>query len=262
MRQLLNTTLGRPGRFTLQRLSYLLNLTTFTIFSLFYWFKKHRLFRRSSYQPLVTQIIFTGIDAMAVITILALLTGFIFTFRLIALFGSVEDSASILIYLVGLEIGPMMSAITLISRTGSAITVDLGNMKLHREIESLENMGFDIHEYMVAPRILATSVSQLAISVYFTLITIVFGVLLSGLLLSKTHFKSLTHLAQVGDPLVIPIFILKNILFGVVIGATACFHGLQVNMSPTEVPQQTQRSIVHTLIMLFVIDGIFGLIMI
>ncbi|MCW9012816.1 MAG: ABC transporter permease [Gammaproteobacteria bacterium] len=262
MTNTINTILGWPGYFILKRLSYLLNLTTFTVFALRDWFKKIRLLNRDSYRPLVSQIIFTGIDAMPVITILALIIGFVFTFRLIALFDSVGDTVTILVYLVGLEIGPMMSAFTLISRTGSAIAVDIGNMKLHKEIEALEYMGIDINEYMIAPRILGATISQLAVAVFFTLISMVSGILLSGLLLSKTHFNYLTQLAQGLDPIVLPIFIAKNILFGLIIGATACYHGLKVDKSPTEVPQQTQKAIVNTLVMLFLIDGIFALLLI
>ena len=262
MTQTINTILGWPGYFLLKRLSYLLNLTTFTAFALRDWSKRLRFFNRESYRPLITQIIFAGVDALPVITILALITGFVFTFRLIALFDSVGDTVTLLVYVIGLEIGPMMAAITLISRTGSAITVDLGNMKLHNEIQSLEFMGIDINEYMVTPRILGAAIPQLAIAVYFTLVTLVSGILLSGLLLSKTHFNYLTQMAQGVDPVVLPIFVLKNIMFGLIIGATACYHGLKVNTSPTEVPQQTQRSIVNTLVMLFIVDGIFALLMI
>jgi len=60
-------------------------------------------------------------------------------FRMIAFFDSIADTVTILNYAIALELGPMIAAIVLISRTGSAITVELGNMKLHKEIESLED---------------------------------------------------------------------------------------------------------------------------
>ncbi|MBU0484527.1 MAG: ABC transporter permease [Proteobacteria bacterium] len=262
MLQEVNTVLGVPGRFVRQRTSYFFNLAAFVVFSLRCWLKRTNFFSRDALRPLVSQMIFTGVDAMVVISVLALLTGFVFTFRLIAFFGSVEDTVKILVYLVGLEIGPLMTGIILIIRSGAAVTVDIGNMKLHREIESLEFMGIDIHHYIVVPRILAVTISQIILAVYYTMITVIFGILLSGLLLSKTHFIYLPQLAQgiAGD--VVPIFVLKNLLFGLAIGSIACYHGLLVGQSSTEVPQQTQRAIVNSLVTLFLIDGLFVFLMI
>ncbi len=262
MIQSLNTILGWPGSFVLRRLSYLVDLVTFILIALKDWFKYIRIFDRQSYRPLVTQIIFTGIDALPTIIFLGVVTGFIFTYRLIALFDSIGDTVTILNYAIGLELGPMISAIILISRTGSAITVDLGNMKLHKEIQALELMGIDINNYLVAPRILGATISQLSIAVFFTLVTMSTGILLSGLLLSPTYFKYFFELAVGLDSMVLPVFIFKNILFGLFIGAISCYHGLSVRESATEVPQQTQQAIVNSLLMLFMVDAVFALLMI
>ena len=245
-----------------RKLYYLINLVTFSSFALRDWFKAMRLFDRYSYRSLVSQIIFTGIDALPTIVFLAVIAGFVFTFRLIALFDSIADTVTILNYVIALEMGPMIAGIVLISRTGSAITVDLGNMKLHREIESLELMGIDVNSFLVAPRILGVAISQLSVSVFFTMITLGVGILLSGLLLSPTYFKYFYDMAAGLQPLLLFVFVIKNILFGLFIGAIACYHGLKVEVSATEVPQQTQRAIVNSLLMLFIIDGLFALLMI
>lgn len=258
----LNTVIGLPGSFVIKRILYLVNLATFTSFAFRDWFKRLRVFDRYSYRSLVSQIIFTGIDALPTIVFLAIVAGFVFTFRLIALFDSVGDTVTILNYAIGLELGPIIAAILLISRTGSAITVDLGNMKLHKEIEALELMGVDVNEYLIAPRILGVTISQLAIAVFFTLITLGVGILLSGLLLSPTHFKYFFELLEGLNPIIFPIFFIKNIIFGLFIGSIACFHGLRVSQSATEVPQQTQRAIVNSLLMVFIVDGLVALLMI
>ena len=261
MLQLITRVPGATGAFVLRRIDYLVNLTTFVCFVLQAWFSRLRLFKRNSYRPLVTQIIFTGVDAMPVIVFLGLLTGFILTFRMITLFDSVGDTVTMLIYVIGMELGPMIAAITLISRTGSAITVDLGNMKLHGEIRSLEIMGVDINEYLVAPRLMGVAISQLVVAVFFTVITLVSGIILSGLINSTLHFSYLFHLTDGITPLMLLVFVVKNMLFGLTIGAVACFHGLRVGVSATEVPQQTQRAIVNILTLLFVIDGVSAMVL-
>ena len=258
---MLNRLLGLPGNFVIGKINYLINLSCFVLFTLYEWFRYRRLFHRPSYRPLITQIIFSGIDAMPTILLLSLVTGFIFTFRIISLFESVTDTLSLLIYIIGLEAGPMIAAIIMITRTGSAITVDIANMKLHREIQTMERMGIDISDYLIAPRIIGVTISQLAVAVFFTLFTLISGILLSGLLLSPTHFKLLFRIAEHIEPIMLLVFVIKNLLFGITIGATACYHGLKVGISPTEVPQQTQQAIVNMLVIIFIIDGTIAILM-
>lgn len=56
---------------------------------------------------------------------------------------------------------------------------------------------------------------------------------------------------------VVMVFMMKNFFFGLVIGAMACFHGLSVENSPTEVPQQMQKAVVRCMVFLFLADGYF-----
>lgn len=253
---------GWSGAFILRRLLYLVNLATFSTFALRDWFRAMSLFNRYSYRSLVSQIIFTGIDALPTIIFLAMVSGFVFTFRMISIFDSIADTVILLNYFVIMEMGPMIAGFILISRTGSAITVDLANMKLHKEIDALELMGIDINYFLIAPRILGVTLSQLTVSIVFTMVTLGVGILLSGLLISPTFFKYFADIITGLEPLILIVFIIKNILFGLFIGSISCYHGLRVGESATEVPQQTQRSIVNSLLMLFIIDGIIALLMI
>ena len=54
-------------------------------------------------------------------------------------------------------------------------------------------------------------------------------------------------------------FVVKNLLFGYIIATTACYHGLSVRYSATELPQQTQRSIINMLIIIFTVDGLMAI---
>jgi len=160
---------------------------------------------------------------------------------------------------VCLGIGPFVAAIILISRTGSAIVVDLGNMKLHGEITGLENLGIDINTYLIAPRLIGTAISQLAITVYFTALILISGILLSGYLISSTHYAILETIVTAFTPQLLGLFIIKNLLFGFIIAAISSYGGLSVRESPTEVPQQATRAIVNCLISIFLVDGLIAL---
>lgn len=253
---------GRTGRMVLRNGLYIINLMTFSMLALRDWLIHNRLFKTRSYSNIIAQIIFTGVDALPTITVLGLATGFIFTFRLISVIDSLGENNNItdlLVSIIGLGLGPFLAAIILISRTGSAIVVDLGNMKLHGEIEALENLGININDYLVAPRIFATAISQLAVTVYFTLIALVSGILLSGYILDKAHFDLLADVSQGFSPHLISVFVVKNLVFGFVIATVACYNGLRVQGSATEVPQRTTAAIVQSLIFIFAIDGLLAL---
>ena len=250
---------GLTGHFAMRILSYIFDLAAFIFKAFGGWYRQARLFDRRTYSSLVTQIIFTGVDALPTITLLGLITGFIVTFRLIAIFDAVGGTRNMIIILtelVGLELGPLIAAIILISRSGSAITVDIGNMKLHGEIEALELLGVNLDDLLTTPRMIGTAVSQLVLAVYFTIIALVGGIVISAILLSLDYLKYIGDLLDSLYPMMVVAFLFKNLLFGLVIGAISCFHGLLVDRSPTELPQQTQRAIIHSLLFVFVLDGL------
>lgn len=254
-----NTVTGWPGRQLIKNILYVINLVTFSMLALRDWFRKNRLFDSRSYSTTVAQVIFTGVDALPTITFLGLATGFIFTFRLISIsnsLGGTDDIVNLLITVICLSAGPFLAAIIIISRTGSAIVVDLGNMKLHGEIEALENLGVNINDYLIAPRIISTAISQLAITVYFTVIALLTGILISALFVNPAHFDFILRISNSFTPYLMSIFVVKNIIFGYVIATVACYNGLLVRYSATEVPQRTTASIVQSLSFVFVIDSL------
>ena len=257
--QFANTVTGWPGRKLIQNILYVINLMTFSTLALRDWFSKNKLFDSRSYSTTAAQIIFTGVDALPTITLLGLATGFIFTFRLISLtdsLGGTDDIIQLLITIICLSAGPFLAAIIIISRTGSAIVVDLGNMKLHGEIEALENMGININDYLIAPRIISTAISQLAITVYFTAIALISGILISALIINPAHFALIFKISNSITPYLVSIFVIKNIIFGFIIATVACYNGLRVQGSATELPQRTTASIVQSLSFVFIIDSL------
>lgn len=256
-------TLGWTGRRSLSLGAYLLDLTAFILHAFRDWFGRGHIFNRATRQSLISQIIFTGVDALPVISLLALAVGFSITSQLLMLaqaLGSEQDAASMLTGIIGVELSSLLTAIVLIGRSGSAIVVDTGYMQLHGEVEALELLGINIREFFVTPRILGAAISQVTLAVYFAAIALFGGVFLNGVLFHLQTTHQLRHLAEALHPSQVAIFILKNFLFGVIIAGTACFHGLAVRSSPTELPQQTQRSIVTSLVLVFIVDGLLAVI--
>ncbi len=259
----LDGIVGWTGRRTLSVGAYVLELTLFVLRAFRDWAKRGRVFNRATLQTLYGQIIFTGLDALPLVTFLGLAMGLSITSQMLKLaqaLGSESDVDVLLTNIVGLELSSLLTAIILIGRSGSAIAVDLGSMKLNGEVEGLELLGINVNEFFVAPRIIGAAVSQFTLAIYFALVALFGGVFINDLLTPGSSTHELKKLAEAIGPEQVALFVLKNILFGIIIAGTACYHGLKVRTSPTELPQQTQRAIVTSLVLVFATDGILAVI--
>lgn len=251
---------GAVGRYLISACEYWLNLVAFAQIAVVDWFKEGGISNRANRQSLVTQIIFTGIGALPIISLLAIITAVGLTSQVLNIsdeLGREIDVYGRIAHLICYELAPLMTALVVISRSGSAIAVDIGNMKLRGEIDGLTLLGIDIDDYIVAPRILAGALCQLMLSVYFALIALYGGILAAGLFFSGSYFLVLDDVLYSLPLQTILLFIFKNILFGAVITSTASFHALQVGSNTTELPQQTQKAIVRALAQVFLLNVVF-----
>jgi phospholipid/cholesterol/gamma-HCH transport system permease protein len=254
---------GMAGRQALRLPRYILELTLFTLQALREWREHSSLRNRATYSSFVSQMIFTGIDALPPIILLALASGVSITSMLlknVQVFGSTADIVGILSDVVALELGCLLTAVILVGRSGSAIAIDLGNMKLNREIEGLELLGINVNHLFITPRLLGTAVSQLVLAIFFSSLSVVSAIAFNATLYSSSYWKYLGEIPLAFDPADLLLFVVKNLLFGLIIGVTACYHGLRVQRSSTEIPQQSQRAIVNSLSIIFILDGLLAVV--
>lgn len=251
---------GWIGRICIEWFLYIVDLCYFLTRTVSIWQPHRNVFNRAVYSNLVGQLIFTGIDAIAMISFLAVLIGIGVTSQLIYIMQAItgaSDLTEILSRLVISELGPLITGVILIGRSCSAIAVDLGNTKVHGEIEPLEYLGINVDDYFVVPRIICMLISQVTLALYFSVITILVGVFFSAYIYNFPAHDSLMALLDTMTISVVIIFMAKNLFFGLIIGTMACFHGLSVENSPTQVPQQMQKAVVRSLVFLFLADGYF-----
>lgn len=261
MAQMFNILTGWTGRQALRSGIYIVDLTVFIQLAIRDWMIRGKLFNRATYRSLVNQLLFTGVDALPLVSLLALAIGIAITSQLIHLTSDFTEAADIietLAMLITYEVSPFLTAIILVARSGSAISVDLGNMKLHGEIEGLELLGINLNDYLIAPRLIASAISQLVLAVYFSGIALYGGLIAAGILYSTSYLFFFDNLLVAHTPGTLLLFIFKNLVFGLVIAGTACFHALQVTGSATQVPRQTQRAIVNSLAIIAVFDGLLA----
>jgi phospholipid/cholesterol/gamma-HCH transport system permease protein len=174
-------------------------------------------------------------------------------------FGAELYSVDLVGILVLREIGVLIVAIMVAGRSGSSYTAELGAMKMREEIDALRTMGFDPIEVLILPRIIVlvialpvlTFLGCMAALYGGGLVAWLYGGISPDIYLSRlTEAISITHF-KVG--------MLKAPFMGLVIGVVACAEGLKVKGSAESLGLQTTASVVESIFLVIVLDGLFAM---
>ena len=179
----------------------------------------------------------------------------IFHFRKFGADAYVVDMVGILVLR---EIGVLIVSIMVAGRSGSAYTAELGSMKMREEIDALRTMGLDPVEVLILPRIIAlvcglpilTFIGSMAALYGGGLVAWIYGGMSPEIFVARLREAvSLTHF-EVG--------IIKAPFMALVIGAVACSEGLRVKGSAESLGLQTTASVVKSIFLVIVLDGLFA----
>jgi phospholipid/cholesterol/gamma-HCH transport system permease protein len=174
-------------------------------------------------------------------------------------FGAELYAVDLVGILVLREIGVLIVAIMVAGRSGSSYTAELGSMKMREEIDALRTMGFDPVEVLILPRIIVliialpvlTFLGSIAALYGGGLVAWLYGGISPDIYISRlTEAISLTHF-EVG--------MIKAPFMGLVIGVVACAEGLRVKGSAESLGLQTTVSVVESIFLVIVLDGLFAM---
>lgn len=206
---------------------------------------------RSVFSVVSAQIYFTGFQAMPIISLLALASGGIVIMQSsmqLSILGGGEMIGNLLFVIIVREISPLLTALVVIARSGTAVASELGNMRVNREIEALEVMGINPLSYIVFPRIVGGVISVVCLSFYFTFIALLGGFLVTKLVHGIPFTFYIESLAQAAAKEDVFLFLLKNTFSGAMIFVICSYQGLLVQRSPHEVPQVTTKAVMNSII--------------
>lgn len=215
--------------------------------------------RRAISGVIYKQIYFTGIEALPIISRIAISLGIIIVtqaMNILPLFGGERLIGEILVWVVIRELGPILAAIIVIARSGAAMASELGSMQVNNEITALEAMGIEPRRYLVMPRVIGAATSVFVLTLYFEVITILGGYLLAGFGKRITFGAYVSNVLGTMGFMDIIASLFKSAIFGLIIGAVSTLHGLRVGKSITEIPQQTTKAVISSIFLVFVLDGI------
>ena len=204
------------------------------------------------------QIYFSGLESTKIVILLALILGTVIVSQVVGLVGANSGSliGKVLVWVVFRELGPLLTAIIVIARSGTAIATELGSMKLNGEFETLELLGIPPERYLILPRIAGVMTGVLVLTTYFVITAFIGGFLFSYFVYHSPYSQFVQGIFASMGPLEVIVFAIKSICFGLIIPLICCQSGLSVGNSATEIPQAATRAVINSLFSVFLLDGL------
>ncbi len=202
----------------------------------------------------------SGAQALPIIGLMGFLVGLILAFQgavLMKQFAAEIFIADFVGKSVARELGPLITAIIVAGRTGSAFAAELGTMKVNEEIDALKTMGFDPVRFLVVPRVLAATLMTPMLSVLTNLFAMAGG----ALVMSGIGFPLITYVNRVLAAVTPSDYLgglSKAFVFGLLIAASGCLCGLRTGEGASAVGNSATRAVVSAIIMIVIADGIFA----
>jgi len=159
------------------------------------------------------------------------------------------------------EFAPLITAIMVSGRTGSAFTASIGMMKLNQEIDALDTMGVTPAELLLLPRIIGLLIALPLLTMWADIFGVLGGMVMSNNMLGITWYDFLHRFQRVVSLKSFLIGIGKAPVFALLIASIGCFEGMQVKYSADSVGQNTTRSVVAAIFFIIVADAAFSIIL-
>jgi phospholipid/cholesterol/gamma-HCH transport system permease protein len=210
------------------------------------------------------QIRAIGVEPLGFVFALAVFVGISVVVQLSFWTGEVGQSqllGPLLVAVVARELGPVLINLVVIVRSGSALTTELGVLKISGEVQALETQGSDPFLHLVMPRVLGVAVSTFCLTIVFILVAFASGYLFAAWMGKGS--RDLLLFADTVSSAVQPKDVLnilaKTILPALFASASCCIGGLGVGGSFSEIPDATQQALTRSVAGLFVISAVVTL---
>ena len=248
------------GESTINGLAYLGNLAGLTAGAVRAVFIEPFRGRKLHLNRVVHQALTIGVEAVPIVSLISFFVGAILALQgayQLRRLGAMQLVADAVAIIVTRELGPLMTAIIVIGRSGSAFAAEIGTMKVNEELDALETMALDPVHFLVAPKFLAMALMLPCLTTWADLMGVcgggTFGVLFAGFTWGS-YFRATLQALVLRD---IITGLIKSLLFGLVITAVGCNEGLSAKLSPEEVGRSTTSAVVKSLFLVIAVDLVF-----
>lgn len=201
-----------------------------------------------------------GVNAFPIVALITFLIGVITGYQgavQLHKFGADIFLADLVTISLTRELAPLMTAIIVAGRSGSAYAAEIGTMKVGEEIDALQSMGFNITTFLVVPRVYATMFAMPVLTIFADLMGILGGIVAASFILDISLVRFLNQAQQALQYWDMGTGLLKSVVFGAVIGMVGCFRGLQVRGGAESVGRYTTQAVVTSIFLIILLDAIF-----
>lgn len=235
-------------------------LREFGLFGVFSWnvikaaSKGPRKFNR-----MLTQVITIGLDSLPIIMSTGATIGGVLAFHAykgLARFGADQFIGPLVVIAMASEFGPVLSAIMVTGRSGSAMTAEIGTMKISEQLDALTTLSVNINQYLIVPRVLAGTIALPVLSVICTACGMFVGYLIAVYSLNinaEVYLESIRSNVNMGY-----LFqgLIKAGIFGLLFSLVGCYKGLATSGGAKGVGKSTTESVVYASMGILVADYI------
>ncbi len=205
----------------------------------------------------------TGVDAVPIVGMISLLVGLIMAFMAavqLRQFGADIYVAALVALSIVPEMGPIMTAIIVAGRSGSAYASEISTMKISEEIDALQTMGFDPVRFLVLPRVAAAVLMVPLLSLFADLFALAGGLLVSVTMLDVTigGYIAKTIAALSLADLLWGLF--KSAIFAFLISWVSCLRGFQARGGASAVGRAATSAVVASIFLIILFDAVFAVV--
>ena len=208
----------------------------------------------------ISQAMEVGVRALPILSLITFFIGLILALQAayeLRTFGAISQVATAVAVSMSRELGPLITAIVVIGRSGSAFAAELGTMKVSEEIDALETMAISPIRFLVAPKFLAMMVMVPCLTIWANVMGILGGALFG---VAQADFTFERYLRTSIDSLFLPDIttgLVKSLMFGITIAAVGCLEGLSTSSGAEQVGRSTTRAVVMSIFLVVLVDLFF-----
>ncbi|MEY4642588.1 MAG: hypothetical protein RLZZ227_2582 [Pseudomonadota bacterium] len=184
--------------------------------------------------PIVRQVYFIGVRSLTVIVVSGLTIGMVLGlafYNILERFASVNLLGAGVVLSVVRELGPVMTALMVVGRAGSAICAELGIMRISEQVDALECMAIHPDKYLVLPRVLAGLLSVPLLTAIFDFVAIFGGYFVGVIMFGMSDGAYMNSMIDILDWEDVRLGLVKSLIFGVLITLICCAKGYYMHLS-------------------------------
>jgi phospholipid/cholesterol/gamma-HCH transport system permease protein len=205
-----------------------------------------------------------GAEALPIVGLISLLIGLIMAFMSslqLKQFGANIYVASLVGIAIVKELGPMMTAIIVAGRSGSAFAAEIGTMMVNEEIDALVTMGFDPIRFLAVPKVIAAIIVVPILTLYSMMFGILGGLLVGVLGLDLTVYTYIQQSLNSVDLFDVVTSLVKSGVFAALISGIGCQRGFQVFGGAEAVGESTTSAVVSAIFLIIIADSAFAILL-